>query len=222
MGKEAKTNAMRILEREKVPYTAHEYAHEEGVAVAGVDVAGSMGEDPACVYKTLVTQGSSKNYFVFVIPVAAELDLKAAARSVGEKSVAMIHVADINKVTGYVRGGCSPVGMKKQYKTVFDETVVLLSKGEVDSKKIRVEFSLEDMDMSEFQDGATYTQIKDYVLEHRGLKVSNLYISQIKRKCGIGVGKNYNLPKSEDSRQPQCPPEKEKAIREAFKYFGII
>ena len=102
------------------------------------------------------------------------------------------------------------------------ETVVLLSKGEVDSKKIRVEFSLEDMDMSEFQDGATYPQIKEYVLEHSGLKVSNLYISQIKRKCGIGVGKNYNLPKSEDSRQPQCPPEKEKAIREAFKYFGML
>ena len=102
------------------------------------------------------------------------------------------------------------------------ETVVLLSKGEVDSKKIRVEFSLEDMDMSEFQDGATYPQIKEYVLEHTGLKVSNLYISQIKRKCGIGVGKNYNLPKSEDSRQPQCPPEKEKAIREALKYFQMI
>ena len=107
-------------------------------------------------------------------------------------------------------------------RTKHCETVVLLSKGEVDSKKIRVEFSLEDMDMSEFQDGATYPQIKEYVLEHSGLKVSNLYISQIKRKCGIGVGKNYNLPKSEDSRQPQCPPEKEKAIREAFKYFGII
>ena len=106
--------------------------------------------------------------------------------------------------------------------TTHVETVVLLSKGEVDSKKIRVEFSLEDMDMSEFQDGATYTQIKDYVLEHSGLKVSNLYISQIKRKCGIEVGKNYNLPKSEDSRQPMCPPEKEKAIREAFKYFGMI
>ena len=106
--------------------------------------------------------------------------------------------------------------------TAHVETVVLLSKGEVDSKKIRVEFSLEDMDMSEFQDGATYPQIKEYVLEHTGLKVSNLYISQIKRKCGIRVGKNYNLPKSEDSRQPQCPPEKEKAIREAFKYFGMI
>jgi len=106
--------------------------------------------------------------------------------------------------------------------TVHVETVVLLSKGEIDSKKVRVEFSLEDMDMSEFQDGATYPQIKAYVLEHTGLKVSNLYISQIKRKCGLEVGKNYNLPKSEDSRQPQCPPEKEKAIREAFKYFGMI
>ena len=121
---------------------------------------------------------------------------------------------------GYELKRVCPADMFPQ--TVHVETVVLLSKGEVDSKKIRVEFSLEDMDMSEFQDGATYTQIKDYVLEHSGLKVSNLYISQIKRKCGIGVGKNYNLPKSEDSRQPQCPPEKEKAIREAFKYFGII
>ena len=101
------------------------------------------------------------------------------------------------------------------------ETVVLLSKGEVDSKKIRVEFSLEDMDMSEFQDGATYPQIKEYVLEHTGLKVSNLYISQIKRKCGIEVGKNYNLPKSEDSRQPQCPQEKEKAIREHAQSFVL-
>ena len=113
-------------------------------------------------------------------------------------------------------------GVDQFPQTVHVETVVLLSKGEVDSKKIRVEFSLEDMDMSEFQDGATYPQIKEYVLEHTGLKVSNLYISQIKRKCGIGVGKNYNLPKSEDSRQPQCPQEKEKAIREAFKYFGMI
>ena len=113
-------------------------------------------------------------------------------------------------------------GVDQFPQSVHVETVVLLSKGEVDSKKIRVEFSLEDMDMSEFQDGATYPQIKEYVLEHTGLKVSSLYISQIKRKCGLEVGKNYNLPKSEDSRQPQCPPEKEKAIREAFKYFGMI
>lgn len=99
----------------------------------------------------------------------------------------------------------------------------MLSKGEIDSKKIRVEFSLEDMDMSEFQDNATYPQIKKYVLEHTGLKVSSLYISQVKRKCGLEVGKCYNLPKSEDSRQaPTCPPEKEAAIRDALKYYGII
>lgn len=121
---------------------------------------------------------------------------------------------------GYQVESVCPVDMFPM--TVHVETVVLLSKGEIDSKKVRVEFSLEDMDMSEFQDGATYPQIKEYVLEHTGLKVSNLYISQIKRKCGLEVGKNYNLPKSEDSRQPQCPPEKEKAIREAFKYFGMI
>lgn len=102
------------------------------------------------------------------------------------------------------------------------ETVVLLSKGEIDSKKVRVEFSLEDMDMSDFQDKATYSQIKEYVLEHSGLKVSSLYISQVKRKCGLDVSKNYNLAKAEDSRQPQCPPEKENAIREAFEYFGMI
>ena len=102
------------------------------------------------------------------------------------------------------------------------ETVVLLSKGEIDSKKVRVEFSLEDMDMSGFQKGATYEQIKTYVLEHTGLKVSSLYISQIKRKCGLDVGQNYNLSKKEDAKVPQCPPEKEAAIMEALKYFRMI
>ena len=102
------------------------------------------------------------------------------------------------------------------------ETVVLLSKGEIDSKKVRVEFSLEDMDMSGFQKGATYEQIKAYVLEHTGLKVSSLYISQIKRKCGLDVGQNYNLSKKEDAKVPQCPPEKEAAIMEALKYFQMI
>ena len=103
------------------------------------------------------------------------------------------------------------------------ETVVLLSKGEIDSKKVRVEFSLEDMDTSGFQQGATYGQIKERVLEQTGLKVSSLYISQVKKKCGLEVGKNYNLPKSEDARQaPTCPPEKENAVREALQYFGMI
>ncbi|MFR6281913.1 MAG: 23S rRNA (uracil(1939)-C(5))-methyltransferase RlmD [Lacrimispora saccharolytica] len=102
------------------------------------------------------------------------------------------------------------------------ETVVLLSKGEIDSKKIRVEFSLEDMDMSGFQKGATYGQIKERILQQTGLKVSSLYIAQIKQKCGIIERENYNKPKSENARQPKCPPEKEKAIMEALKYFGMI
>ena len=119
------------------------------------------------------------------------------------------------------------------------ETVVLLSKGAkgsvdlcsarseverrmVDSRKVKVDFSLEDMDLSEFKGKATYEQIKAYVLEQTGLKVSSLYIAQIKKKCGLDVGENFNLPKSENARQPQCTPEKEDAIMQAFRHFGII
>lgn len=114
-----KTNAMRMLEKEKVAYTFHEYPHDDG-AIDGLAVAGKLGQDPARVFKTLVTQGASRAFYVFVIPVAAELDLKKAARAVGEKSVAMLHVADLLKTTGYIRGGCSPVGMKKRFVTVMD------------------------------------------------------------------------------------------------------
>ena len=121
---------------------------------------------------------------------------------------------------GYHAEKVQPVDLFPRTKHV--ETVVLLSKGEIDSKKVRVEFSLEDMDMSGFQKGATYEQIKAYVLEHTGLKVSSLYISQIKRKCGLDVGQNYNLSKKEDAKVPQCPPEKEAAIRDALKYFQMI
>ncbi len=102
------------------------------------------------------------------------------------------------------------------------ETVIQLSKGEIQSKKIRIDFSLEDMDMSGFQKGATYGEIKAYVKEHTGLTVSSLYIAQVKQKCGIIERENYNKPKSEDSRQPQCPPEKEAAIRAALEHFGMI
>lgn len=98
----------------------------------------------------------------------------------------------------------------------------MLSKGEIHSKKVRVEFSLEGMDMSGFQKGATYEQIKAYVKEQTGLSVSSLYISQVKRKCGLEVGQNYHLPKSEDSRQPKCPSEKEAAIKAALEHFQMI
>ena len=92
----------------------------------------------------------------------------------------------------------------------------------VDSRKVKVDFSLENMDLSEFKGKATYEQIKAYVLEKTGLKVSSLYIAQIKKKCGLDVGENFNLPKSENARQPQCTPEKEEAIMQAFKHFGIV
>ena len=107
-------------------------------------------------------------------------------------------------------------------RTVHVETVVLLSKGMVDSRKVKVDFSLEDMDLSEFKGKATYEQIKAYVLEQTELKVSSLYIAQIKKKCGLDVGENFNLPKSENARQPQCTQEKEDAIMQAFRHFGII
>ena len=132
---EQKTNVMRILGQKKIKYTAHEYPHGED-AVDGVTVARMTGRDPACVFKTLVTRGASKGIYVFVIPVAEELDLKKAAKAVGEKSIAMVHVSEINALTGYVRGGSSPIGMKKQYKTVYhssrlSQDTVLVSAGKI-------------------------------------------------------------------------------------------
>ena len=120
--KEEKTNVMRVLEQKKIAYTAHSYPHEEGVAVDGVTVAKSMGFDPAQVFKTLVARGASGQYYVFDVPVAESLDLKKAARAVGEKSVEMIKSKELFPLTGYVHGGCSPLGMKKQFVTVLDES----------------------------------------------------------------------------------------------------
>lgn len=135
---EQKTNVMRALEQKKIRYTPHEYPHG-AEAVDGVTVAGLIGAAPEQVFKTLVTRGASKNIYVFVIPVAAELDLKKAARAVGEKSIAMIHVSEITALTGYVRGGCSPIGMKKQYKTVYHESAleqetIIVSAGKIGSQ----------------------------------------------------------------------------------------
>ena len=121
--KEQKTNVMRVLEQKKIKYTPHSYEHGDG-PVDGETVARLTGQDPARVFKTLVTRGASRTNYVFVIPVLRELDLKKAAKSVGEKSIEMIHVSELLPLTGYVRGGCSPVGMKKQFKTVFDESAL--------------------------------------------------------------------------------------------------
>lgn len=140
--KEEKTNVMRVLEQKKIPYTPHTYEHEEGVAVDGVTVAASLGQDPECVFKTLVARGASKGIYVFCIPVAENLDLKKAARAVGEKSIEMIHVKEINALTGYIRGGCSPVGMKKQYPTVFHETAEIVDTMMVSAGKIGYQVEL--------------------------------------------------------------------------------
>ena len=120
MKKEAKTNAMRILDRNKISYKEHLY-ESDGFA-DGVTIANKLNQPTERVFKTLVAVGKSRNYYVFVGPVAEELNLKAAAAAVGEKSVEMIHVKDINSVTGYIRGGCSPIGMKKQFKTVINDS----------------------------------------------------------------------------------------------------
>lgn len=127
---EMKTNVMRILEKENIHYRAYHYEHKDG-RIDGASVAKKMGQDPRRVFKTLVTRGTAnqgKSYFVFVIPVEQELDLKRAAKAVGQKAVEMIHVNEINGVTGYIRGGCSPVGMKKPYPTVLDSSAQALGK----------------------------------------------------------------------------------------------
>ena len=119
-----KTNVMRLLEQKKIKYTPHEYPHGDD-AVDGATVAAICGLDPSQVFKTLVARGASKSIYVFDVPVTGELDLKKAAKAAGEKSIAMIHVSEINALTGYIRGGCSPVGMKKEFPTYIDETAML-------------------------------------------------------------------------------------------------
>lgn len=143
--KEIKTNAMRILEKEKIPFTHYTYECDE--FIDGCQIADKLSLPYEKVYKTLVTEGNSRNYFVFVIPVAEELDLKKAAKSVGEKSVSMVHVKDINAITGYIRGGCTAIGMKKQYVTRLDDTAreqetIIVSGGRIGSQ---IELKPEDL-----------------------------------------------------------------------------
>ena len=145
--KDEKTNVMRILDQKEIPYTPHTYPHEEGEAVDGVTVAGIMGQDPECVFKTLVARGASGGLYVFDIPVADSLDLKKAAKAVGEKSVAMLHQKELLPLTGYVHGGCSPIGMKKQYPTVFHETAEILDTIIVSAGKIGCQVELSPTDL---------------------------------------------------------------------------
>lgn len=143
---EQKTNVMRLLEQKKIKYLPHEYPHGDE-AVDGVSVAASLGQDPEKVFKTLVARGASKKIYVFDIPVAEELDLKKAAKAVGEKSVAMVHVKEITELTGYVRGGCSPLGMKKQYPVVLHESCEKLDTIIVSAGKIGFQVELDPREL---------------------------------------------------------------------------
>lgn len=141
-----KTNVMRILDQKKIPYEMKTYPHGDE-AVDGAQVARLLGQDPESVYKTLVAQGASRQYYVFDIPVEAELDLKKAAKAVGEKSIAMIHVKELLPLTGYVRGGCSPIGMKKQFFTTFQEDAQLLDRVAVSAGKIGCQVILDPTEL---------------------------------------------------------------------------
>lgn len=158
--KEIKTNAMRILEREKIPYTQYTYECEE--FADALQIADMLSLPYEKVYKTLVTVGNSKNYYVFVIPIAEELDLKKAAKSVGEKAVSMIHVKEINSVTGYIRGGCTAIGMKKQYVTRIDRSAEGLERVIVSGGRLGSQIELKPDDLCR----AAKAEFADVVMEH--------------------------------------------------------
>ena len=145
MGEE-KTNVMRTLAQKKIEYVGHTY--EPDATLTGVEIAAKMGEAPEAVFKTLVTQGKSKSYYVFVIPVEKELDLKKAAKAVGEKSIDMLPLKELLPLTGYVHGGCSPIGMKKFFKTTFDESLNKLERVYFSGGKVgfQVEIAVKDIE----------------------------------------------------------------------------
>ncbi len=157
---ELKTNVMRLLDQKKIPYIAHAYPHGD-TAVDGVTVASLIGKSPECVFKTLVARGASKNTYVFVIPVCCELDLKRAAKAAGEKSVEMVHVSEINALTGYVRGGCSPLGMKKQYKTVFDSSCLEQKSIVVSAGRIGAQVELSPQELIKLTRGSAAALTKE-------------------------------------------------------------
>ena len=145
MKKEEKTNVMRVLDGKKIPYVSHSY--EPDATLTGEEIAGILGEDPGKVFKTLVTQGKSGAYYVFVIPVTEELDLKKAAKVSGEKAVSMIRQKDLLPLTGYVHGGCSPIGMKKQFTTFIHETASDLDEIYVSAGKVGFQIELSPQDL---------------------------------------------------------------------------
>ena len=153
MKKEEKTNVMRVLDGKKIPYESHSY--EPDATLTGEEIAGILGEDPDKVFKTLVTQGKSGAYYVFVVPVRAELDLKKAAKASGEKAVSMIRQKELLPLTGYVHGGCSPIGMKKQFPTWVHETMTGYEKVFVSAGKVGFQIELSPTDLIAVTGGKT-------------------------------------------------------------------
>jgi Cys-tRNA(Pro)/Cys-tRNA(Cys) deacylase len=145
MKKEEKTNVLRVLDGKKIAYESH--AYEPDATLTGEEIAGILGEDAACVFKTLVTQGKSGQYFVFVVPVNAGLDLKKAAKAAGEKSIAMIKQKELLPLTGYVHGGCSPIGMKKQFPAFIHETAATFQHIYVSAGKVGMQVELSPQDL---------------------------------------------------------------------------
>lgn len=150
--KEMKTNAMRMVENEGINYIEHTYDVSDGV-LDGLTVAKRTNQDPDHVFKTLVTQGDDRNYYVFVIPVTSKLDLKACARAAGVKSVEMIPQKDLLRITGYIHGGCSPVGMKKKFPTYYDETVVLFDTILVSGGRVGLQMEINPDDLIALTNG---------------------------------------------------------------------
>lgn len=151
MAKETKTNAMRILDRLKLSYSANSYECDE--FIDGMHIADMLGQSYDNSFKTLVTKGKSGNYFVFALPVDKELDMKKCARVVGEKSLEMVHVKDINAVTGYIRGGCTPIGMKKRYRTVIHETAKNFDEVIVSGGRLGLQLVLSSLDLAKACEG---------------------------------------------------------------------
>lgn len=159
MGKETKTNAMRMLDRQKIPYRLNQYQCDE--FIDGVTIADQLGQSYDISFKTLVTVGKSRQYYVFALPVDKELDMKKAARAVGEKNVEMLPVKDINKVTGYIRGGCTPIGMKKQFPTVIHESAGNLEEMIVSGGRIGEQIFLKPEDLLRATGGRLADIVKD-------------------------------------------------------------
>ena len=158
--KELKTNAMRMLDRMKIPYEYETYECED--FTDGIETADKLGYDHALVYKTLVTTGKSGEHYVFVIPIEAEIDFKKAAKAVGEKSLEMLHLKNLTKVTGYVRGGCTAIGMKKQFPTVIQKDAEELTQMHVSGGKLGMQLKLAPADLKK----AAKAQLADVIRDH--------------------------------------------------------